>query len=330
METLALTDSQSYAVSKFEPSTFANEQPTLIYAAAVRGPDRRAIGGVAVVFDTAPQLKAMLLDTLPRDERGEPLAGSVAVFLDRDGKVMSTTDPALEMAGPMLDGVRENLADGGARAVRIGSEYYALGAKQDAGYREYVGIGAHAVVLLPLGAVPERSSEVRLPLPQCTGARSDHARVDVREFTTFSTGGGWYALPTSCVVEAVDAKAVQPVTTAGPRWAGVLMHGGEAVPVVNLAALLERPGVDECSMVILLRVEGRSGVVGILVEALGDNPEGPSDRLLPVSVLEQTAATVLVEQAIQPVDDRDGLVLVVNTVQLGAMLFGAGAAQRAA
>jgi len=216
---------------------------------------------------------------------------------------------------------------GGARTVRVGNEYYALGAKQDAGYREYVGIGSFAVVLLPLGSVPERNADARRPLPQCTGGglRSDHSRQDVREFTTFSAAGGWYALPTSSVVEAVDAKGLQSIKTAGEPWAGVVMHGSEAVPVVNLGTLLELPCVDALAVVILVRV-GDGRVVGVLVEALGDNPEVPAERLLPISTLEQSRASLLVEQAIQPVGDGDGLVLVLSVGRLAGLLFGAAAA----
>ena len=329
-QTLGLSDSQSYSVSPFQPSVFANEQPTLIYAAAVRGPERRAIGGVAVVFDCGPQLQAMLLDALPRTERGEPLPGCIALFLDDHGHVMCSSDAAAETNGALLESIRGHLSSDGARVIRAGTEYYALGVKRDVGYREYVGIGAHAIVLLPLGSVPERNANSRGPLPQCAAVRSDHSRQDVREFTTFSAAGAWYALPTSCVLEAVDAKALQSVTTAGPPWAGVIMHADEAVPVVSLTTLLELPNADVPSVVVLLRVEGRAQPVGILVEALGDNPEVPADRLLPISVLKQTAATTLVEQAIQPVNVNDGLVLVLNTVQLGKALFGGAAAQRAA
>jgi chemotaxis signal transduction protein len=102
------------------------------------------------------------------------------------------------------------------------------------------------------------------------------------------------------------------------------MHGPEAVPVVNLATLLELPPVDTLAVVILVRVEG-DRVVGVLVEALGDNPEVPSERLLPITTLEQSRASMLIEQAIQPVGDGDGLVLVLSVGRLGSMLFGAPA-----
>jgi chemotaxis signal transduction protein len=223
----------------------------------------------------------------------------------------------------MLDAVRQCVSSGGAQVRRIGEQYYAIGSSLDTGYREYSGIGAHAVVLLPLGAVPERSAGERRPLPQCTAARNDHARQDMREFTTFATAGAWYALPTSCVIEAVDAKAVQSIKTAGAPWAGVIIHGEGAVPVVDLATLLEMPNGEEPSAVILMRLPGRERPLGLLVESLGDNPEVPAERLLPVSVLEQGTASLLVEYAIQPVNEQDGLVLVVAAEQLTSRLFAA-------
>ena len=326
VETLTLVDSQGYCVSKFGPSSFADGNNTLIYSATIRGSDRRAAGGVAVVFDACSQLNAMLIDALPHDEHGKLVAGCRGVLLDREGRVMCSTDPSLAQSDEMLDTIRKSLSSQGAQVRRVGDQYYAIGSKLDAGYREYTGIGAHAVVLLPLGTVPERSAGQRRPLPQCTATRNDHTRHEVQEFTTFAAAGAWYALPTSCVIEAVDAKAVQSIKTAGAPWAGVIIHGEGAVPVVDLAAMLEIPNTEEPSAVILMRLPGRTRPVGLLVEALGDNPEVPSDRLLPVAVLEKNTASLLVEYAIQPVNVQDGLVLVVAAERLTAQLFGASVA----
>jgi len=324
-ETLSLTDSQGYAVSKFGPSAFASDQNTLIYAATVRGSDRRAIGGVAVVFDACAQLKTMLVDALPHDEKGNLLAGCKGVLLDREGRVMCSTDPSIADSEETLEVIRTNLSSNGANVRRIAGQYYALGTRLDTGYREYSGIGAHAVVLLPLGSVPEREVEQRRPLPQCTATRNDHSRQDIREFTTFAASGAWYALPTSCVIEAVDSKAVQTITTAGPPWAGVIIHGDGAVPVVDLSKLLGLPNLEDPSVVILMRLPGRERPLGLLVESLGDNPEVPADRLLPVAVLEHGRESSLVELAIQPVNARDGLVLVVAAEKLVGQLFGVAA-----
>jgi chemotaxis signal transduction protein len=322
VDTLTLVDSQGYSVSKFGPSQLASGNNTLIYGATVRGSDRRATGGVAVVFDACTQLNAMLVDALPRDEHGNLMSGCAAVLLDRDGNLMCTTDASISASNDTLDAIRKSASTEGAQVRRIGGQYYAAGARLDKGYREYSGIQAHAVVLLPLGTVPEHGAGQRQPLPQCTATRNDHSRQDVREFTTFAASGAWYALPTSCVVEAIDAKAVQSIKTAGPPWAGVVIHGEGAVPVVDLATLLGIPNLEEPSAVILIRLPGRQRPLGILVESLGDNPEVPGDRLLPVSVLEQSTTSLLVEYAIQPVNPQDGLVLVVATERLTAELFG--------
>lgn len=331
-ETLALPDSQSYRVSPHQPSLFCS-QPTLIYSAAVRAENQRVVGGVAVVFDATNQLDAMLRDALPHDAQGQVQEGALALFVDREGHIMctadSTPDASSTLALQVKDHLENHLGTPGARALRIGNEYYALAVQKDPGYREYPGIGARAVVLLPLGAVPERAANARPPLPQCAATR-DHARQDMREFTTFAAAGAWYALPTSCVLEAVDARALQTITTAGPPWAGVIMYENTAVPVVDLAMLLEEPNAEPPSVVILVRLEGRSRPLGILVEALGDNPEVPSERLMPIDSLEQSAVALLVEQAIQPVNPAEGLVLVLNTAQLAGMLFGAAAIAAAA
>src|SRR5262249_44391643 len=159
---------------------------TLIYSATVRGSDRRAAGGVAVVFDACAQLKAMLIDALPHDEQGKLTEGCRGVLLDREGRVMCSTDASLEQSDEMLDAIRKSVASNGAQVRRIGDQYYAIGSRLDTGYREYSGIGAHAVVLLPLGAVPERGAGQRRPLPQCTATRNDSARHEMREFTTFA------------------------------------------------------------------------------------------------------------------------------------------------
>src|SRR5262249_13723287 len=142
-QTLAITGAQGYSVSAFEPSALYDNRPTYIFGGAIRSTQGRVIGGVAVVFDTAPQLAAMLRDSLPRDEHGNPLSGCVAMYLDRDLRLVATSGEEMDVKDLGLEWIREAGKRGHARVVRIGDSYHAIGVKPDTGYREYSGLGGY-------------------------------------------------------------------------------------------------------------------------------------------------------------------------------------------
>ena len=54
--------------------------------------EARAVGGIALVFDAAPQLAAILRDALPRDAEGRPAPGAFAAFVDQGGQVIACSD----------------------------------------------------------------------------------------------------------------------------------------------------------------------------------------------------------------------------------------------
>src|SRR5262249_11019939 len=144
----------------------------------------------------------MLRDSLPRDEHGNPLAGCIAMFLDRDLRVVaSSADLDAQELG--LGWIRDGSKQGHARVIRVGDNYHAIGVKPDKGYREYSGLGGYGVVLIPIGKVLERRAS-RCELPQRAATRHESGKHDVREFATFAAGDSWYALPTANVIEAVD------------------------------------------------------------------------------------------------------------------------------
>ncbi len=89
--TLELRDSQQYAVSAFAQSDLYSGQHTLIYGAALRNESRRVVGGIGIVFDSAPQFKAMLRDALPRTESGDIVNGCIGLFVDSPMTVVAAT-----------------------------------------------------------------------------------------------------------------------------------------------------------------------------------------------------------------------------------------------
>jgi len=317
-KTLALRDSQSYCVSEFSPTPFYGDRPTLIYGAALRSADGNVIGGVAVVFDSAPQLSAILHDVLPRDERGEPLAGCVAMFLDRDSRVIDATDMT---TAELLCRQRHVGTVDSTAAVRVGDSCYALGTTLEAGYREYAGIGARAAVLIPIGTADAAAAAMRIEMPNCGRPVANGDDVELLRYSTFAVGSNWYALPTHLIIEAIDAKSVQPVAGATACWAGVMFYANDAAPVAELSNLLSVEPLQSRTVVILVRAPGRTQPLGLLVEALGDNHDVPCDRLLPVRATGDNQAP-LVDHTIQFGNPGDALVMVLNLKGITALLYG--------
>src|SRR5882724_8330322 len=319
-DALALSGTQAYSVSQFRPSPFYGGRPTLIFAAAVRSAEGRCAGGIAIVFDTAPQLAAMLQDATPKDESGQAQAGCVALFLDRELNTLSCTDPAMDVSGLDLTWLRETAHAGDARILRIGNEYHSVGAKRDTGYREFEGLGGYAVLLMPIGTVSQQDS--RSALTYRPAARQENIKQDSVEFATFAVGESWYALPTANVIEAVDARSLQSLPKTEPWCAGYLMFGGEPIVVADAARLLGTTHIDTPRMAVVIRVSGQKRPFGLLVESLGDIPEVARERLLPIAGLQGQSASALVEHAIEVADPRDPMVMVLNTARLVALMRG--------
>ena len=72
-ETLALTDTQAYSVSAFEPTPLYGNKHTYIYGAAIARPGSsdEIVGGIGIVSDSEPQFNALLQDSLPRNDQGK-------------------------------------------------------------------------------------------------------------------------------------------------------------------------------------------------------------------------------------------------------------------
>jgi chemotaxis signal transduction protein len=314
-DALAVSGTQAYSVSEFRPSPLYDGRPTFIFAAGIRSAQGRSVGGIAVVFDTAPQLAAMLQDAVPRDESGAPQAGCIALFLDRDLRLLACTSPAVDVTA--LAWIKESARTGEARVLRIGDEYHSVGTRRDTGYREFEGLGGYAVVLMPLGKISQQSA-TRRALAQRPATRQE----DTVELATFAVGESWYALPTAHVIEAVDARSLQSLPKTESWCAGYLMFAGEPIMVADMARLLGATNIEAPRVVVAIRAPGQTRPLGLLVESLGDIPEVARERLLPIAGLREKATGGLVEYAIEVADPRDPMVMVLNTQWLVSLLRG--------
>jgi hypothetical protein len=140
-EALAGRNTQAYSVSAFEATPLYDGRPTYIYCGSILAPDlSRTVGGVAIVFDGAPQFHQMLLDVLPVDDSGVPYAGSFAAFVNAAGTIIASSDPA-QTPGSRLD----EAALGGFQIVARG---------RSPGYREFKTADGYSDPVTCIVAIP--------------------------------------------------------------------------------------------------------------------------------------------------------------------------------
>ena len=61
----------------------------------------RSVGGIGIVFDSAPQFKEMLYDALLRNQSGAVADGCFGVFTDRHGHIISSTEDRFKIGQPL-------------------------------------------------------------------------------------------------------------------------------------------------------------------------------------------------------------------------------------
>lgn len=325
---LALDSSQGYVFSDFAPSPLYGNRPTYIYSAAVRAPEsKRVVGGIAVVFDSQPQIAAMLNDALPHDANGQPARDCLALFARRDGKVLASSDPRYPAGSHFpLSGVQSRLEHGAhcADIIQLDAGYYALGAAMSAGYREYKTSDGQvdevlALILLPLGQTSGAGKSGRRT---GTGATSGRARRvgagnDVLEIATFHVGKQWLGIPSSDVVEATDSEDMTPILGGNNDLvAGVKMYHGKLISILYLQRLLT-PGApipEQTRQIVVVRTRNKV-CMGLLVDDLGEIPEVARDEIQPVShvACDGNSLTIGVVDGMRRAGDRHGMLSVLAT-----------------
>jgi chemotaxis signal transduction protein len=331
--TLALDNPQAYCVSDFTATHLYAGRPTYIYGAAVRDPVRshRVVGGIAIVFDSAPQLAAMLADCLPEAAPDDPHAG-IAVFVGPDGLVIASAGPDAPALGSRLDLPAEyfELPPGASCSgiVAHGGRLHAVAARMSAGYREYKGPDdayrndVVAVVLIPLtdadestiGHTPSaaRSGVIR----HLKGAPGD---VTV-ELATFHIGGSWYGMHSSDIVESIDIQRITTLPGLPAHVRGCVMYEGDPIMVVDLRDYVHGERAGTPSQIVIVRGATNGQRLGLLVDELGEIPEVPVSLIQPVAGLFQGSAS-LVDSIVKTDAGQGGeLLLLLSADKLSARL----------
>ncbi len=334
--TLALKDSQSYAVSAFDPTDLYGGAHTYIFAAAIRAIDdaNQVVGGIGIVFDAAPQFEAMLRDSLPRDEKGNVPEGCFAVFADRKRRVIATTDPRIVIGGELpIDEAFFALDNGHAYSniVEYRKQYFAIGSKMSSGYREFKGPqdayrnDIAALIFIPLGQV---QAVIQTPLAHQEKVQMPHAArgrmgQESTEIATFYIGEEWFGIPSLNVVEAIDAVRITPLPGMPGYVRGVVMFGGDPILVFDMRDHLHfgKP-VDPATYTQIVVVRGEGEPFGILVHRLGEIPEIDNDAIDSVANL-FPGEGVLSESVVRPdpANGRGNILIVLSAERIRAKLI---------
>jgi chemotaxis signal transduction protein len=336
--TLALRSGQHYAVSDFEPSPLYGDAATLVYTAAVQAPSGgKALGGIAIVFDSTPQFSAILTDSLPADEGGAALPGAFTLLVGSDGRVVASSDSrfAIGSESPLPIDPASLERDGDLACIRsFEGKHMAVGAALSQGYREYKTSDGHRADVVALCAVPLGDVAAGAGAKPAGGAgRGTLAAhkpangVEAFEVASFHIGRHWLGVKARDVIEAVDVAGLKPSARKADDGllAGYKLHQGQPVPVLRLARLLGIPDASsEEQQIVIVRAAGRT--LGLIVDALGLIPEIAVSELQPLRDLRARADV----PALGVVAARDargepaGMLMVLDVDRLGARLQGDG------
>jgi len=286
---LALRDPERHVVSRHEASALYETaggdaaRPTYVYATSLQH-EGQVVGGIAIVFDGAPQFAAMLKDALP-EASGDGAAG---LFVTRDGRVVASTDgrwPAGSTA-PLPAAVLATLQAGGTLRTELefDGRVYAAGIAMSQGYREYrQGQAASsedvaAVLLSPLGP--------RMPAQADAGETGfapppAQAAAETLDIAAFSVAGQWLGLPAGHLVEAVEQPRLTALPNAPRALVGMLQHDGRMLPVLDLNLALYGRAADAADTPVIICRNERGQGLAVRVDELGPVFSIPASQALP-------------------------------------------------
>jgi len=334
--TLGLKDAQRYGVSDFAGSELYAGQPTYIYTAAVREPDGdEPVGGIAIVFDATAQFRAMLADALPRQADGSAVPGAFAVFAERDGRVIASTEADLTAGTKLMIGYEFFHLERGESCTNViiyNGAYYAVGSCMSAGYREYKSAGDSCqadVVALIFSPLSDRlidgdNLHSLRDIAVDRYALRQGLRGDTVDIASFYIGRNWYGIRPSGIVAAIDTERLTPMPGL-PAWVhGCLMYEDQPITVFDLSTALspvkpgeerrQRRGGTASRQVLVLQSPGRQSRFGILVDNLGDITEVAASRVEPVPGMLADGHS-LIESLVKPLgDDTERRILIVLSV----------------
>ena len=271
---MSLRTEQEYYVSPFVPNSLYGDAATYIYHSAIMASGGNSVvGGIGIVFDSAPEFSAMLQGGI-----GDK-ASIKAFYVDRQGRIISSTDSNRQV-GTILEIDADMLAlpngKSASRIVMHDGHYSIVGCSVSQGYREFKVTDGYkedviAVVYDSFGEVREHFSSGS---DSASIIDTQFVQSDDPEFATFFIDEGLFSIEAEYVLEALAASEISPVSIGGRAdRVGVLAIQDESkgkayVWVFDLGYLLSGiPSVMDTNSQVIV-VECQHHKIGLLVGAL--------------------------------------------------------------
>jgi chemotaxis signal transduction protein len=286
-----------YVVSEFASDAVYGGRPTYIYSAALRSDGGKVTGGIAAVFDSAPQLNAVLAAGLPAT------MGAYAMFIDADNNVIACTDP--DYPAGAKAGIPETVLaaalDGGTeQLIAHRGQVLAVGGRGSTGYREYGGTeGRGRQRLLALVCVPLCDGDGKPGSVDADADADDAGAATVAisapaaltatagptiDIASFYVGNYLLGVPASAVVEAIPFGGIVRLPNASDKLRGATIYQGGTMLLYDLHNALGVPARSKRDNMLTVVLRGAGGrPFGILVDRLGDIPAVPEADIAPVS-----------------------------------------------
>ena len=326
--TLDIHNSQHYSVSPFMPTPLYNNKHTYIYGASITDRETGKVnGGIGIVFDSEPQFNQMLLDALPKNEKGETISGCFSIFCDINKNIISSTTDDLPVGTRLaVDDKFFHIENdrGYSDIIALNGKYFVVGARKSGGYREYkVTDNYHndivSLVFLEIGDVMDDLSAYRnnvqyldFKYPRCQG------NEEVAELSTFAVGNRLYALESNAIVCSVNNQEITPMPGSDKSCLGIISFLRKNISVVSLRAELgdDKKYDKTRDCIIVTRINDSNGnetLIGLVVDRVVGSPEIPSRSLIKCEKMLHSASS-LTQYIVEPEQgsERNQMLLVLD------------------
>jgi chemotaxis signal transduction protein len=324
INSLSIKNSQSYRVSNFEKTKLYNNDYTYIYSTSILSPNGNdVVGGIAIVFDSKPQFKAILKDILPTNNDD-----SFALFANKEKFIISTTNENFSIGSIVpikKDFFEIKSGESYCEIIELDNKFYAVGSRCSSGYREYKVTDGYSndVYSLVFKYLCDKNDNLNTNSFEIFNQVSyEKDGTSIIEYGTFFIKNYWYGINTKELIGAVGIDQLQYNTQTGVI-VGRTFYENELVEVIDLHKYLNISNdKNEQQQIVIFKVgnNNKSSFIGIIVDALGAIVEVPSSSIQKAESL-HFKTDYFVKEICKPPKENNILLSIIEPNELLAKLW---------